>query len=232
MALAKRKKRIRPKYKTVETKIKDLQLIETRRKQIAEGAIKVFVAKGYHKATVREIVEASGLTMGSMYNYVRTKEDIMYLVYDYVTRALRDDLMIAISSVDDPKKQLKAALKHNLEAVNRHSDVIMFLYQASGSLDRESLHDVLARETEYIEIFEDLVRKSLAGRQASEFKIKLAADILSYLGVIVTLRRWSLKRRYKSMDEVLDGIFDFMLHGLEFLIDDNSRQQEVPAGEK
>jgi len=232
MARIKQKKSLKPRHKMVETRIKDLQLIEQRRRQIAEGAIKLFVAKGYHKATVREIVEASGLTMGSMYNYVRTKEDIIFLVYDYVTRALRDDLMIAISSVDDPKNQLKAALKHNLEAVNRHSDVIMFLYQASGSLDRESLHDVLARETEYIEIFEDLVRKSLAGRQVSEFKLKLAADILSYLGVIVTLRRWSLKRRFESMDEVLDGILDFMLRGLEFLTDEGVQRPSLTAREE
>ena len=64
MARIKQKKTVRPKHKTVETRIKDLQLIEMRRKQIAEGAIKVFVAKGYHKATVREIVEASGLPWG------------------------------------------------------------------------------------------------------------------------------------------------------------------------
>ncbi|MGB6066175.1 MAG: TetR/AcrR family transcriptional regulator [Desulfomonilaceae bacterium] len=229
MTRIKHKELAKPKYKTVETRIKDLRLIEMRRRQIAEGAIKVFVAKGYHKATVREIVEASGMTMGSMYNYVRTKEDIMYLVYEYVTRALRDDLMIAIAGVDNPRNQLKAALKHNLEALNRHSDVIMFLYQASGSLDRESLHDVLARETEYIEIFEDLVRKNLSGRQVSEFKVKLAADILSYLGVIVTLRRWSLKRRFKSTDEVLDGILDFMLHGLAFLTDDGAH---LPGAEE
>lgn len=232
MARSKQKRAVRPKYKTVETRIKDLQLIETRRKQIAEGAIKVFVAKGYHKATVREIVEASGLTMGSMYNYVRTKEDIIYLVYEYVTRALRDSLMIAISSVDDPKNQLEAALKHNLEALNQHSDVIMFLYQSSGYLDRESIHDVLDRETRYIEMFEDLVRKSLAGRHVSEFKLKLAADILSYLGVIVTLRRWSLKRRFDSMDEVMDGIFDFAMHGLEFLTDDGVHRSGDAAREE
>src|SRR5271169_1178097 len=105
MARINRKKPVKRKHKTVETRIKDLQLIEIRRKQIAEGAIKVFVTKGYHKATMREIVEACGLTMGSMYNYVRTKEDLLYLVYEYVTRALRDDLAIAISSVDEPRNQ-------------------------------------------------------------------------------------------------------------------------------
>ena len=73
-----------------------------------------------------------------MYNYVRTKEEIVYLVYEYVTSALRDDLMIAISSVDNPRNQLKAALKHNLEAVNRHSDVIMFCTRLRISLIRRA----------------------------------------------------------------------------------------------
>jgi AcrR family transcriptional regulator len=231
MALTMRKKAIKPKAKTVESRIKDHQLIEVRRRQIAEGAIKVFVAKGYHNATVREIVEAAGLTMGSMYNYVRTKEDIIYIVYDYVTRALRDDMIKAMSGVEDPREQLTTALKHNLEAVNRRSDEIMVLYRESGSLDKESVHDVLARETEYIEMFEELLRKSLGGRKISEFRLKLAADILSYLPVIVALRRWSLRRRFDSMDEVLDGIFDFMLHGIEFLTDDEVSKPDRLVGE-
>lgn len=207
--------------KIVGTKIKDVGLIERRRRQIAEGAMKVFITKGYDKATVREIAEAAGLTMGSMYNYVRTKEDIIYVVYDHVTRELREDMRKAISRVDDPKQQLEVAFRHNLKAIDRRADQIRFLYQESGSLDRDSLHVVLARETEYIEMFEDCIRKSLGGKRASEFKIKLAADILSYIPVIVTLRRWSLSRRFDAMEDVLEGILDFSLHGVKFLLEED-----------
>jgi len=220
------------KFKKVETRIKDPDLIELRRRQIAEGAIKVFLAKGYDRATVREIAEEAGLTMGTMYNYVRTKEDIIYVVYDLVTRALSEEMVHAIAEVDDPSKQLSAALKHNLAAIDRRADEIMFLYRESGSLDRESLRTVLAREAKYIEMFEDCIRNCLGDRKVSDFKIGLAADILSYLPVIVTLRRWNLKRRPGSMEQILDGIFDFMMHGLGFLTDDDMSTPKGSAGDR
>ena len=77
MALIKSFKNKSVKDKSVISNIKNEGLIESRRKQIVQGAVKVFSEKGFHKATVREIADAAGVTMGTMYNYVRTKEDIL-----------------------------------------------------------------------------------------------------------------------------------------------------------
>ncbi len=203
--------------KKVETRIKSGNLIELRRKQIIEGAIKVFTAKGFHNATVREIAEESGLTMGTLYNYIATKEDIIYMVYDYITSILRQEVREAIEGITDPKKKLKAALRQNLKTVYQHQDVIMFIYKSSSFLDRESLHEVLARESEYIELFEDLLRNYFKKNKVDETRLKLAADLLAYIPVIVTFRRWSLRRRFESMDEVMKGILEFVLQAIEFI---------------
>jgi len=104
MGVAKRK---------IKTRIKNPKLIDLRRKQIIDGAIKVFTAKGYHSATVREIAEEAGLTMGSLYNYINTKEDIIYFVYDYITKVLRDEVRYAIADMTDPEERLKTALRQN-----------------------------------------------------------------------------------------------------------------------
>jgi len=55
------------------------------------------------------------------------------------------------------------------------------------------------------------------GEKASESRLRLSADLVSYIPVIVTFRRWSLRRRFYSMDTVLEGILDFMLHGIEVI---------------
>ena len=212
--------------KKVETKIKNPKRVSLRRKQIIEGAIKVFVEKGFHNATTREIAEAAGITEGTLYNYVRSKEDIIYIVYDYITRILREEVSSAIEHIDDPEERLKTALRQNLASIHNYQDLVMFIYKASTHLDKESLHEVLARETEYIESFEDLLRNYYQGRKVSESRIKLAADLLTYIPVIVTFRRWSLRRRFDSMEKVMQGIFEFVLHGIEF-IPDNGR---VDAG--
>lgn len=201
--------------RAVKTKIKNEELIDRRRKQIIDGAIKVFNAKGFHKATVREIAKEAGLTMGSLYNYIASKEDIIHIVYDYITRVLREEMSEAIAGIEDPEERLKAALYQNLNAVYKNQEIIMFIYKESASLDKKSLHTVLARETEYIELFEGLLRERFKGQDVNEERLRLAADLLPYIPVIMTFRRWSLKRRFESMDNVMEGILDFVLQGIE-----------------
>ena len=210
------KRKAFPKRK-VKTRIKNPKLIGLRRRQIIDGAIKVFTAKGFHSATVREIAEEAGLTMGSLYNYINTKEDIVYFVYDYITKVLRDEVKEAIAGMTDPEERLKTALRQNLNSIYENQDVVMFIYKASTFLDKESLHEVLTRETEYIELFEDLLRDYFGEMQVDAGRIRLAADLLTYIPVIITFRRWSLRRRFESMDVVLQGILDFVLHGIEFI---------------
>ena len=211
------KKKEKIAKKEVKTRIKNPKLIDLRRKQIIDGAVKVFTDKGFHSATVREIADAAGLTMGSLYNYIRSKEDIIYIVYDHITRILRDEVKDAVAGLSDPKQRLEAALFQNLNSIYEHQDIVMFIYKASTFLDRESLHEVLARETEYIELFEGLLRDYFGEEEVNEGRLRLAADLLTYIPVIVTFRRWSLRRRFDSIDTVMKGILDFVRHGIEFI---------------
>ncbi len=71
----------------VAANIKDRELVRDRRRQLVEAALAVFLRKGYHDTTVREIGREAGLTQGTIYNYVRSKGDILYLVCDEVVRA-------------------------------------------------------------------------------------------------------------------------------------------------
>ena len=166
---------------------------------------------------MREIADAAGLTMGSLYNYIRSKEDIIYIVYDYITQILRGEVIDAIAGISDPKERLKIALRQNLDTIYEYQDIVMFIYKASTFLDRESLHEVLARETEYIELFENLLRDYFKEVKVDESRLRLAADLLTYIPVIMTFRRWSLRRRFESMDAVMKRIHDFVLHGIEFI---------------
>jgi TetR/AcrR family transcriptional regulator, cholesterol catabolism regulator len=203
--------------KEIKVKIKNPHRISLRRMQIINGAIKVFTEKGFHNATVREIAEASGVTEGTLYNYIRCKEDIIYIVYDYTTQILRDEINKAIEGIKDPKERLKAALLQNLHTVNRYQDLIMFLYRESGSLHREDLYLILHRETDYIKLFETLLKEYFKGKGIDPVRLKLGADLLAYIPVIVSFRRWSLNRRIKSIDNVIAGIVEFVLHGIEFV---------------
>lgn len=198
--------------RTIETVVRNRQLIDQRHDQIFRAASRVFISRGFHRATVREIAEEAGLSLGSLYSYIRRKEDILYLVFEKLTTTLRENIRRAIDGIEDPAEQMRAALRADLKTTEQYQDKILLMYQESKSLDRESLHAVLSREAEYVKFFEDILS---AGYARGVFKgdPRLSADVIAYLCSILALRRWNLRRRFPS-DEILDGLIAFILRGL------------------
>jgi AcrR family transcriptional regulator len=55
----------------------DPRLREQRRAQILRAAVGCFVARGFHQTSMAEIAAASGLSMGLLYRYFRSKDEIV-----------------------------------------------------------------------------------------------------------------------------------------------------------
>ena len=87
-----------PVFREIKTATKDASLIRDRREQLIRAAIKVFGEKGFHQTTVRDIGRAARLTQGTIYNYVRSKEDILFLVCDRVVTEYQDSVRRALSA--------------------------------------------------------------------------------------------------------------------------------------
>lgn len=58
------------------------QVPRDRLPSLIEAAIRVFGAKGFRRAQMAEIAEEMGVSPGSLYNYVESKEALFYLVID------------------------------------------------------------------------------------------------------------------------------------------------------
>ena len=66
----------------IETQIKNGELIRQKHLQIAAGATRLFIKKGYFKTSIREISKATGITTENLYDYISKREDVLYLVFD------------------------------------------------------------------------------------------------------------------------------------------------------
>jgi AcrR family transcriptional regulator len=185
--------------KEVQTQIKDTELVQKKRLQIAMGASKLFINKGYSQTSIREITKATGLTVGNLYDYVTRKEDILYLVFDVFqsmwVSALKED---GVFEIEDPVKQLESAIKRMLKLVNENRDMVLLMYTESKSLPKKFLKIILEKESELVECFEKILE---SGIKKGVFKIKspfLLANIIVYLLSIEALRGWNLKRQYEG----------------------------------
>ena len=63
--------------KIIPTQVKNQNLVNTRRQQIIDAAVQLFTQKGFHKTTPRQIARKSGFSIGTLYEYIQTKEDVL-----------------------------------------------------------------------------------------------------------------------------------------------------------
>lgn len=199
--------------RNVKTTVKSTKRVKDRREQLVIAAIDVLLEKGFHNATVREIGAAAGLTQGTIYNYVRSKDDILYLVCEYVVNAYQDSVRKALAEVPSGKRPLDAVIRALIEVMYDHDDFIMLMYRETHALDKSSLRAILGRVEKFNQFIEQVLVESSAPEELCMNNRALAASIVTYLPTIVSLRRWLLKRQ-AGRDEVVDELTAFLLRGL------------------
>ncbi len=184
--------------KNIQTHIKDADLIRKKHLQLAKGAAKLFVKKGYFQTSIRDILKSTDFTTGNLYNYISKKEDILHLVFEVFQTTWVSWLEErGVSRIDDPVEQLKSAIQEMLSLVNSNREMVLLMHTESKSLPKNYLEATMEKESQLVEYFEKIL---LRGREKGVFKITdsfLVANIIVYLLSIEPLRGWSLRKRFK-----------------------------------
>lgn len=86
--------------------------IEKNKKKIERAALQLFTRKGFHGTTVREIADRAGVSMGKLYIYYDTKEDIFVDLVHRLARkmeVIRQKELIPLMESLDPDSLRKLA---------------------------------------------------------------------------------------------------------------------------
>jgi AcrR family transcriptional regulator len=192
--------------------IKNADLIETRRMQIATGASKLFIRKGYFKTNMRDISKATCITIGSLYDYIKKKEDILVLVFDVFQsqceQILRDS---GVLEIEDPIEQLKAAIETFLNIGATHRDMVILMYSETKSLPAKPRKAMLERESTMVKNFELIMQKGVEKGVFRKVDAFFTANIIYYLLSLEPLRGWNLKGHY-NINEIHHQTIDFILN--------------------
>lgn len=202
-----------PPARRVRAATKNPERVRAWRERLINAAIAVFIEKGFHNATVRDIGRAANMTQGTIYNYVRSKDDILYLVCDRIVAEYNDQTRKALEASHDPVERVRSAVRAISQVMYRHRREILLIYQDSHLLDARSRRVILARVEEFIGMFERIVSDAAGELDVPLPHPHLSANILTFLPVMIALRGWSLKNDLPP-GEVVDEISRFVVRGL------------------
>jgi len=84
---------------------------EATRRRILTAAREVFVEKGFHRASVDDVVAASGLSMGTLYNYFPSKDELIRASILGANRAESDAVLADTQSAHSHEDRLARAVQ-------------------------------------------------------------------------------------------------------------------------
>ncbi len=191
--------------KDIPTQIKNPELVERRRRQIAEAAVQLFIKKGFHKTTTREIAQAAGFSIGSLYEYIASKEDVLYLVCEAIHNEVERGVAEALTRATVGRDALAEVIREYFLVCDRMSDFILLIYQETRSLPSQWQKRVLENELRITGLFVEVLAPIAATGELpllDERSIELAAHNIAVLGHMWTFRRWYLGRHYRIEDYI------------------------------
>ena len=199
--------------KGIPTQIKNPDLVEQRHRQIIDAAVQLFINQGFHKTTTRQIARAAGFSIGSLYEYIASKEDILYLVCDAIHAEVERGVSEAMTRASGGLNPLAEVIREYFLVCNRMSDHILLIYQETQSLPPQWRKKVLENEVRITGIFMQVLAHLISSGDLpnlSERSMELVAHNISVLGHMWTFRRWFLARHY-SIDDYIELQTEFIL---------------------
>src|ERR1700738_3449333 len=102
-----------------------MQQTPPREDQVRAVALRLFKEKGYHATSMRDIADEVGINKGSLYSYIRSKEDLLIPVFERAMGVLQAEIEdIARDPTLRPTDRLKRALHAHVRAVADNLDVL------------------------------------------------------------------------------------------------------------
>lgn len=188
---------------------------EARRRQILAVALEVFSEKGYHDASITDVVRHAGVARGTFYQYFDSKQAIFHELLDQ----LLDGLRSSVVGVDDRegappiRQQLVGTVTRVLDAVDTNRPFVRIALRVAVGLDAE-VDEKLAQ-------FNGNLRTLIALSLRRGQTMGLIRECDTQLAAVCVLGAFqAVIEQYLGGDEVVDthrlalGILEFSLKGL------------------
>jgi AcrR family transcriptional regulator len=197
----------------ISSSTKNVHLTEMKHQKIVDGASKVLFKKGYHLTTIREIAKACDMSMGQLYHYISSKDDILFLVHKHMQKIWYDHLeSFGVEKIEDPRQKLLSVLGHTLEFMVENKKLIQFVYSESKHLDKKHLRVILEMDDQNVVGYYRRLLMDINKHKSLKEDLNLCANLIAYLNVFLALRGWNLKKIPRKT--TIHFLIDFVMRGI------------------
>lgn len=158
-------------------------------RRLLEVATRLFADHGFEGTSVRQIVEAAGVTKGALYHYFGSKDDLLREIYGRVLRVQTERLERFIAIERPVVERLSLAATDVVLTSIANLDDTKIFFRSMHQLNAGSRQAVRAERRRYHERFRTLVEE---GQTAGVLRADVSADLVVdfFFGSVHHLGAW------------------------------------------
>jgi AcrR family transcriptional regulator len=189
-----------------------------RREEILKEAEGVFAAKGFYKATVMEIAEASGFAVGTIYQYFSSKEELFSSLVTEKLEILYGGVRGAVAGQQNALEKIRALVEANFLFVeNNISFCNIFIRRGNASLAEGTAdlrEKMIADYLEHVGFIEAVIAEGVKSGILKQLDPRLMAFVLA--GMINSfVMSWMKNLGRGSLCELTDTLLAVYLEGVK-----------------
>lgn len=176
-------------------------LAEHRSRQLLEAAARLMEREGSEAVSMQALAKEAGVSVGLIYRYFGSKDDILLAVITDVLDAFATEVPAAVEQAgDDPVRRLAAAFTAYCRAIDTHRHAAVLTYRESKHLDEAGRKRIKQLEVETSEPLRATIREGVkAGKLVAD-----DPDLVAY-NLLLLAHAWALKHWYFEQTKTLDS---------------------------
>ncbi|WP_029523041.1 TetR/AcrR family transcriptional regulator [Persephonella sp. KM09-Lau-8] len=99
---------------------------EERKQEIVKTACKLFAERGYYNTTIPDIAEAMGMSVGNLYNYFSSKEELAKYIMKYSSKLLGDEIRKINEENISTKEKIYKIVRRFFEIAQEQPELIEY----------------------------------------------------------------------------------------------------------
>ncbi len=203
--------------------VQDEALIQTRRDQICDAALELFLEKGFASTTIRDICARSGVNQASIYDYIANKHDILRRLLNKLW--FRRDVPSLSDRLDQagdaPFEEVVAGYFRDTWSKKRQGTLLV--YRAVPHLQDDDRKAMRARDEALIKALAARLRDR-TGMPAKDPRAEVMANLIIFISAFAPMRDWL----QQEVDDEL--ILRTVATGVTAMID-RLAEDDVPGSE-
>lgn len=157
--------------------------------EIVDAAAQIILHKGYSATSIQDIADSVGILKGSLYHYVRSKEDFLYrIIKDVYDEALAD--IAGVSAMKAPAlEKLAAFVRAHVVFAAAHLTAYTIQVREFDRLAQERRDEISEGGESYVHVLQEILEAGQEEGAVDEaFEPRLIAVIL--IGLLNSMTRW------------------------------------------